>query len=88
MFPKLAKDIKKSNHILICKVFADGAYESNVVFKCLVDNGMLPCILTKKKILKSGTPITLLEIYRLCLAKNDLQRWKNCISDGKRRIAK
>jgi hypothetical protein len=31
MFPKLAKEIKKSNHILICKVFADGAYESNVV---------------------------------------------------------
>jgi hypothetical protein len=31
MFPKLAKDIKKSNHLLICKVFADGAYESNVV---------------------------------------------------------
>ena len=48
MFPKFTKEIKKSNHILICKVFADGAYESNVVFKCLVDNGMLPYILAKK----------------------------------------
>ena len=30
------------------KVFADGSYDSNNVFRCLTDNGMLPCIKVRK----------------------------------------
>ena len=30
------------------KVFADGAYDSNNVFRCLADNGILPCIKVRK----------------------------------------
>jgi hypothetical protein len=40
----LGNDIVKSNKI-IGKLFADdGAYEGNNIFKCLTDNGILPCI--------------------------------------------
>jgi hypothetical protein len=44
MLPKLVEDIKKSNHISIGKVFVDGAYDINAVFRCLANNGILPCI--------------------------------------------
>ena len=43
MLPKLVEDIKKSNHISIGKVFVDGAYDINAVFRCLANNGILPC---------------------------------------------
>jgi DDE family transposase len=43
MLPKLVEGAKKSNHISIGKVFADGAYDSNAVFTFLAENGILPC---------------------------------------------
>ncbi len=46
--PELANDIVKSNKI-IGKLFADdGAYEGNNIFRCLADNGILPCIKVRK----------------------------------------
>jgi hypothetical protein len=48
MLPKLAEDIKKSNHISIGKVFVDGAYDINAVFRCLANNGILPCIKVRR----------------------------------------
>ena len=44
MLPKLVEDIKKSNHISIGKVFVDGVYDINAVFRCLANYGILPCI--------------------------------------------
>jgi hypothetical protein len=46
--PELVNDIVKSNKI-IGKLFADdGAYEGNNIFRCLTDNGILPCIKVRK----------------------------------------
>jgi hypothetical protein len=49
--PGLIEDIIKSNNkmIPIGKLFADGAsYDSNSIFRCLSDNGILPCIKVRK----------------------------------------
>src|SRR3954453_8331468 len=50
MLPKLVDEVTKSkkNITLVGKVFADGAYDSNAVFGCLADNGILPCIKVRK----------------------------------------
>ncbi len=40
--------IKSDKKITIGKLFADGAYESNEIFRYLVDNGILPCIKVRK----------------------------------------
>ncbi|MER5176175.1 MAG: IS5 family transposase, partial [Candidatus Nitrosocosmicus sp.] len=48
--PQLVDDIIKSDRKLtIGKIFADGAYDNNDIFRCLSDNGMLlPCIKVRK----------------------------------------
>jgi hypothetical protein len=49
--PGLVKDVIKSYNITpitIGKLFADGAYDSNGVFRCLKDNGIMPCINVRK----------------------------------------
>jgi hypothetical protein len=48
MLPQLVEDIVKSKNITVCKVFAEGAYDSNEIFRCLVDNGILPCIKVRR----------------------------------------
>jgi hypothetical protein len=47
--PELVENSIKSNCVTaIGKVFADGAYDSNDIFRCLADNGILPCIKVRK----------------------------------------
>jgi len=47
--PKLVGDIKKSDKkTTVSKLFADGAYDGNDVFRCLSDNRILTCIKTRK----------------------------------------
>ena len=49
----------------IGKLFGDGAYDDNEIFRCLVDNGILPCIKIRKRMLKlDGKKETSLEIYQ------------------------
>ena len=48
MLPELVEDIAKSNSVTASKLFADGAYDDNGVFRCLADNGILPCIKVRK----------------------------------------
>ncbi len=41
--------IKSDNMASIVKLFADdGAYDGNDIFRCLADNGILPCIKVRK----------------------------------------
>ena len=48
--PELVQNIIKSNSVTASKLFADGAYDSNAsVFRCLADNGILPCIKVRKE---------------------------------------
>jgi len=42
--PELVENIIKSNGVTVGKLFADGAYEGNEIFRCLGDNGIHLCI--------------------------------------------
>ena len=47
--PELVNNIIKSNRtVTIGKLFGDGAYEGNDIFRYLADNGILPCIKVRK----------------------------------------
>ena len=44
--PELFDEMIESDNITaIGKLFADGAYDSNDIFRCLADNGILQCII-------------------------------------------
>ena len=91
-FLGLVKDVIKSDNItpiVIGKLFADdGVYEGNNIFRCLADNGILPCIKVRKysKVgwKKGHIPRNLSVISQ----KNDLQKWKedSIVSYGQRWI--
>ncbi len=69
--PELVENIIKSDSVTaICKLFGDGAYEGNEIFRYLADNEILPCIKVRKNARvgwKKGK--TSLEIYQLYLRK-------------------
>ena len=88
MLPELVNDIIKSDNMTtLGKLFADdGAYDSNDIFSCLADNGILPCIKVRKnsKIkLKTGHILRNLSVIS---QKKDLKKWKDSVSYGKRWI--
>ena len=67
--PGLIENIIKSDSMTTMtttgKLFADGAYEGNEIFRYLGDNGILPCIKVRKRMLKlDGKKETSLEIYQ------------------------
>ena len=50
--PELVKNIIKSDSVTaIGKLFVDGAYEGNEIFRYLEGNGILPCIKVRKRML-------------------------------------
>jgi len=48
MLPRLVEENIKSKDVRIENILADGAYDSNAVFKCLADNGILSFIKVRK----------------------------------------
>ena len=74
MLPELIQSIIKSNSATASKLFADGAYDSNETFRYLGDNGILPCIKVRKRMLKldgkkKGTRLGIFQLYlrkRIC----------------------
>ena len=47
--PELVENIIESDSVTtVGKLFADGAYDSNYIFRNLADNGILPCIKVRK----------------------------------------
>ena len=48
VLPELIENITESNRETIGKLLADGAYDSNDVFRCASDNGIYPCIKVRK----------------------------------------
>jgi Transposase DDE domain len=82
--PELVDSILKSDKTLD-KVFANGAYDSNDIFKCLTDKGILPCIKVRRnsKVKKTNNTFRNLSVIS---QKNDLQGWKDSVSYGKRWI--
>ncbi len=50
VLPELVDSIIKSDNVTVAigKLFGDGAYEGNDIFRYLEDNGILPCIKVRK----------------------------------------
>jgi hypothetical protein len=88
VLPKLVDDIatSKKDITLVGKVFADNAYDSNAVFECLVDNGILPCIKVIRNARVKRTNHFLRNLSVIS-QKNNLQEWKDSVSYGQRLIA-
>ena len=71
--PELVQNIIKSNNVTSSKLFADGAYDSNGVFRCLTDNGILPCIKVRKNAKVGWKKENILRNLSVISQKNDLQ---------------
>ncbi len=81
--------IKSDNMVAIGKLFADddGAYDGNDIFRCLADNGILPCIKVRKNARVGWKKGYILRNLSVIAQRNDLQKWKDSIvSYGQRWI--
>jgi hypothetical protein len=85
--PELVDDIIKSDRTLtIGKIFADGAYDNNDIFKFLSDNGILLCIKVRKNAKVGWKKGNILRNLLVISQKKDLQKWNDSVSYGKRWI--
>ena len=76
--PELIENIIASNNIkAIGKLFADGAYEGNDIFRCLADKGILPCIKVRKNSRVRWKKGNVLRNLSVISQKKDLQGWKD-----------
>ena len=88
VLPELVQNIIKSNNVTASKLFADGsAYDSNGVFRCLADNGILHCIKVRKNAKVRWKKGNILRNLSVLAQKNNLQKWKDSIRYGQRWIA-
>ena len=79
--------IKLDKKITIGELFADdGAYEGNDIFRCLGDNGILPCIKVRKNARVGWKKGNILRNLSVIAQKKDLQKWKDSVSYGQRWI--
>ena len=86
--PGLVENIIKSDRKLtIGKLFTDGAYEGNDIFRYLSDNGILPCIKVRKNARVGWKKGNILRNLSVLAQRNNLQKWKDSIvSYGQRWI--
>ena len=88
--PELVDSVIKSDNMTVSaigKLFADGAYDNNDIFRYLSDNGIQPCIKVRKNsrvIWRKGKNI--LRNLTVLDQRNDLQKWKGCVGYGQRWI--
>ena len=86
--PELVDGVTKPHgKTTVCKLFADGAYDGNDIFRYLSDNGILPCIKLRKNarvMLKTGHVLRNLSVLA---QRKGLQGWKDSASYGKRWMA-
>ena len=88
--PELVENIIKSDSMTataaIGKLFADGAYDNNDIFRYLGDNGIQPCIKVRKNARIRWKKGNILRNLAVLTQKNNLQNWKDSVSYGKRWI--
>ena len=87
--PELVENIIKSDSMTttIGKLFADGSYDGNEIFRNLGDNGILPCIKVRKNSRVKWKKGNILRNLSILAQKKDLQKWKDSIvSYGQRWI--
>jgi hypothetical protein len=65
------------------KLFGDGAYDNNEIFRYLTDNGILPCIKVRKNA-KVGWKKGNFKNLSVLVQRSDLQKWKDSVSYGQR----
>ncbi len=70
----------------IGKLFADGAYNNNEIFRNLADNGILPCIKIRKNARVGWKKGNILRNLSVLAQRNNLQKWKDSVSYRKRWI--
>jgi hypothetical protein len=79
--PELIENIIKSdNMVSIGKLFGDGAYEGNNIFRFLADNGIQPCIKVRKNARVRWKKGNILRNLAVLAQKSDLQNWKDSVS--------
>ena len=79
MLPKLVEDILRTNGCsMIDKLIADGAYDSNDIFRCLSEKGIVPCIKVRKnsRVRKTGNLFRNLSVIA---QKNNYEQWKDIV---------
>ena len=84
MLPKLVEDILRTNGCsMIYMLIADGAYDSNDIFRCLSEKGIVPCIKVRKnsRVRKTGHLFRNLSVIA---QKNNYEQWKDSVSYGQR----
>lgn len=78
--PELVENIIKSGSMettaIIGKLFGDGAYEGNDIFRYLADKGIQPCIKVRKNARIRWKKGNILRNLSVLAQKNDLQKWK------------
>lgn len=86
--PELVDNIVKSDGMTtaIGKLFGDGAYDGNDVFRCLGEYGILPCIKVRKNARVGWKKGNILRNLSVLAQRNDLQKWKDSESYGQRWI--
>jgi hypothetical protein len=87
--PELVKDVAKSDSrkVTPSKLFADGAYDTNGIFRRMADSGILPCIKVRNNArvrLKTGHFLRSLSVLA---QRNDVKKWKDSVSYGQRWMA-
>jgi hypothetical protein len=80
------KIVESDNVTAIGELFADGSYDSNDIFRCLMDNGILPCIKVRNNSRVRWKKGNFFRNLLVLAQRNDLQKWKDSVSYGQRWI--
>ncbi|MDQ6722673.1 MAG: IS5 family transposase, partial [Thermoproteota archaeon] len=79
--------IKSDRKLTVGKLFAEGAYDTNDIFRYLsTDNGILPCIKVRKNARVGWKKGNILRNLSVISQKKDLKSWKDSVSYGQRWI--
>ena len=79
--------IKSDKKITIGKLFVDGSYDGNEIFRSLADNEIQPCIKVRKNSrIRWRKGKNILRNLSILAQKNDLQKWKDSVRYGQRWI--
>jgi len=78
--------IKSDNMVSIGKLFGDGAYDNNNIFRYLSDNRIQPCIKVRKNARVRWKKGNFLRNLSVLAQRNDLQKWKDGVIYGQRWI--
>jgi len=84
--PILVNDVIKSYDVTaIGKLFDDGDYDSNDIFRYLTDNGIMPCIKVRKNTIVIWKKGNFFRNLAVLAQRNDLQKWKEAV-DRRNRV--